>query len=104
MHFFDPKRPRLGNGLPAWLTAPDIALPHCVIYPLPAPSIFRLQFMINGSWKALITENLSEKLAEWVDSPENFSLSHFNCVPEKTKVFQFDAPTATAIDLDKLGI
>lgn len=104
MNFHDPSRPRLGNGLPAFLTAPQTALPRVSLTPLPNAK-WRLEIIVNSSYRTLVipTSWLISTLTDWENSPEAFIIERFNTTPtgaSKDSLFE----TTVEIDLEEFGI
>lgn len=81
MHYFDPARPRLPNGLPTWRAAPNISLPRLIIVPLEVGELsYRIEAMINSSWKSFNiygTTSLDALLSGWKLDPEQFAKDYF---------------------------
>jgi hypothetical protein len=107
VNFLSPSRPRLASGLPCWLTAPRVALPHLALHPLDGTK-WELQVMINGSWKTHIFQTAVDMmygLEAWRESPEAFALEKLNTVASGQTV---QAPTAQVtikkIDAEEAGI
>ena len=78
MHYFDPARPRLLNNLPAWLSAPNIALPRLILEPS-LSHLPRICAMINGSWKQAgpLDMSLDKVFQLWLLDPEQFAKDYF---------------------------
>ena len=106
MYLFSPARPRLPNGLPAWLTAPNTALPSPRVVLLPThyegKVLFRVEFMLNGSFKTILTQSVDKILLEWAYSPEAFALSHFNITADER--FGQQMSVQTNLDPAELGL
>jgi len=109
MQYHDPARPRLANGLPSWLSAPQVALPRLVLEPLPGGK-WQASFMLDGRWRTLTLSSetaLLATFAAWTESPEGFVLSHWNVLPAPAetaakRVVLWDA--GEPLDPNELGI
>ena len=97
MHYFDPARPRLPNGLPAWCEASSIALPRLIIVPLEVGELnYRIEAMINSSWKSCNTygtTSLDALLSRWKLNPEQFAKDYFGV----ESIQPFTYPTTASI-------
>lgn len=91
MKFHHPQRPRLPNGLPAFLTSPQVAIPRACITPEP-DGRWRIEWIINGSPKALITLLLEETLRQWEEDPEGFISSQFHTTPNSPIFWGTETP------------
>lgn len=80
MHYFSPSRPRLPNGLPAWLSAPNIALPRLILEPVKHGN-YCICAMINSSYKyadpAIREISLDKIFQLWILDPEQFAKEYF---------------------------
>lgn len=103
MHYFDPARPRLPNGLPAWRDAPNIALPRLIIVPLEEDyECYMVEAMINSSWKHFYTSiysiSLDSVLFKWKSDPEQFAHDYFGV----ESIQPFTYPTTVSIVAESL--
>ena len=107
MHYFDPARPRLPNGLPAWLSAPTVALPRLHIIPRKYPEKCTLECMINGSWKEYTVvqgDSLDALLFCWTEDPEAFAKNWFGVETIRAEGAPMLAESLPSIDPANLGI
>lgn len=92
--FFDPQRPRLGNGKPAWLTCHMIALPWLDIEPLEESPDGDLWFHVSvfcGSSQAHATfpsSALQAFLHNWHNDPEDTMREVFGREPPTRLVME----------------
>lgn len=77
LDFHSPQRQRLGNGLPAWTSAPSIALPQLGLRPA-AERGWNVSVMVGGlefsrqyTISGLSDVELMRLLAQWRASPEH---------------------------------
>lgn len=72
--FHSPERPRLANGMPAWLGV-QVALPGLYIRPLPSPddpTWWIVELILDGSWvrTELDPQSLKDFMLDWQADPE----------------------------------
>jgi hypothetical protein len=91
MRFWDPRRPRLPNGLPTWLGA-NVALPHIHITPVEDwdPQLAHVgnwvfvEVIVNGRWVGVEVgspDKLIELIRAWEEFPEGCLRNVFGAEP-----------------------